>query len=374
MDLAAFISEQARALGFVRCGFAPAGPAPEWERFREWLDLGYAGGMEYLAARAEERRDVRAVWPPARSVVALAYPAPALPQMEPAPNEGIIAAYALGRDYHTVLHERMRELLERIRVETGGAVDGVGYVDSGPLLETALARQAGLGWKGRHTLVIHPECGSRFFLGELLLDCELPVAAEPVPDRCGTCTRCMDACPTGAIVAPGLLDARRCISYLTIEHRGAISRGLRPLMGAHVFGCDVCQDVCPWNRRLDGAPEPERPDLARPDLTELLLLSGNAFKRRFAGTPVLRARRKGLARNAAIALGNVGDERALPALTAALEHDADPVVRSHAGWALARIVGAAALGTLQAAAEREPDADARADLMQTAGEADLLRR
>ena len=224
MDLAAFISEQARALGFLRCGFAPAGPVPERDRFREWLDTGYAGGMGYLAARAEERRDVRAVWPPARSVVALAYPAPALPHAETAPNEGIIAAYALGRDYHSVLHERMGDLLGRIRTETGGAVDGVGYVDSGPLLETSLACQAGLGWKGKHTLVIHPECGSRFFLGELLLDCELPASSDSVPDRCGTCARCMDACPTGAIVAPGLLDARRCISYLTIEHRGPIPR------------------------------------------------------------------------------------------------------------------------------------------------------
>ena len=332
--------------------------------------------MSYLERQEELRRDVRNIWPEARSVVVLAHQYPIHDSWSREQNTGAVAAYAHGLDYHYVLKEKLERLLSDIREELCEDVDGTCFVDSGPLSESALAVNAGIGWKGKNTLIIHPRFGSNFLLAELVLNVSLPPMLEHIPDRCGTCTRCMDTCPTGAIVAPHVLDARRCISYLTIEHRGPIPRELRPLLGTRIFGCDVCQVVCPWNRKAerDAAGEDDlaavfQPDerLTAPDLIELLSITGREFKRRFARSPVLRARRKGLARNVAVALGNMGDETAVPALQEALK-DADPVVRSHAGWALARIPGSDARAVLNDAIRNESDDDAHADLSQTLSE------
>jgi epoxyqueuosine reductase len=271
------------------------------------------------------------------------------------PSRAVIARYARGTDYHTVVKRKLEVLARSIDELAGGGVATRPYVDTGPILERDLARRAGLGWFGKNTMIIHPDRGSYFFLGLLLLDIELPADTPFEADRCGTCTTCLEACPTGALLgrdeagAP-VMDARRCISYLTIELRGAIPIELRPLMGNRVFGCDICQEVCPWNERFaQASAEPQygaREGLDGPALVELanklLALPGEGLTRAFAGSPVLRAGRKGLLRNVCLALGNWGAEEAVPVLVRALE-DPQPLVRGHAAWALGRIGSAGAL-------------------------------
>jgi epoxyqueuosine reductase len=259
------------------------------------------------------------------------------------PELGYVSRYALGRDYHKVLRSRLQRLADRI----AGHVGPFGYrafVDSAPVLEKALARNAGLGWIGKHTNLLSNTAGSWFFLGELYTDLPLPVDT-PATEHCGTCVRCIEICPTRAIVAPYQLDARRCISYLTIEHRGAIPRELRPLMGNLVFGCDICQDVCPWNKFAQVAPEREfyaREGNLTPSLIVLMGMTREEFNRRFKGSPVKRAKHAGFLRNVAVALGNSNDPAAIPALETALVHE-EPLVRAHAAWALGRLGARAAL-------------------------------
>ena len=253
-----------------------------------------------------------------------------------------MASYAWGRDYHRVLPKRLRRWVRYLEDLVGHSVPHRIYTDAGPLLEPGLAEKAGLGWVGKHTCLIHPRGGSYFFLAEVLLALELPPDPPFPTDHCGTCTRCIEACPTQCILPEErLVDARRCISYLTIEHRGSIPEDLRPQMGTWVFGCDVCQMVCPWNQRF---AEPQGdPDFApRPGQTFINLIEAmgwdeETFNRKFQGTPLRRAKRGGFLRNVAVALGNLGDPRAVPALTRALRHDPDPLVREHAAWALGRI-------------------------------------
>ena len=374
------ISRHARRLGFTLVGVAPVGPMPAWPAYARWLERGYAGEMGYLAARRDDRRDVRSVWPEARSVVALGVDyrvAAASLDVQP-PNTGVVASYAWGTDYHEWCRRALAELLRSIRAEFGSDTDGRGYVDTGPILERHVAEQAGLGWVGKNTMLISQERGSWFFLTELLLNVDLPPSEARIADRCGTCTRCIDACPTQAIVQPYVLDARRCISYLTIENKGRIPRDLRPLMGPHIFGCDVCQDVCPWNCKAptigDGpfaprdGPFARRDDLIAPDLLALLRLTPGQFKARCAGSPILRAKRRGLLRSVAVALGNVGDCRAVEPLADALA-DREPLVREHAGWALMRLAGQGAVGSLTAAIEGETDDGTREDLRLSLHEA-----
>jgi len=368
------VTRHALRLGFSMVGVAPAGPLPTWQRFDDWLDEGYAGALDYLARRREERRDVRSVWPGARSVVVLTldYRAAGVvrPEVLP-PNRGIVSSYAWGEDYHRWCSRRLDELLEAVRAELGPEVEGRGYVDTGPILERDLARQAGLGWFGKNTMLIHPQHGSWFFIAELLLSIELPSTPTRVPDRCGRCTRCLVACPTKAFAGPYVLDARRCISYLTVELKGSIPRSLRPLVGGHIFGCDICQEVCPWNRK---ASETEleafrpRPDLLAPDLIALVRLMPEEFRARFAGSPILRAKRRGLLRNVAVALGNVGNGEAIPPLLEAIS-DPEPLVREHAGWALMRRAGKEAVDALAAAIDRESDEHTREDLLLSLEEA-----
>jgi len=330
------IKAQAYGLGFDLAGITTLGPVETAAAFDDWIGRGYAGEMHYLARGAEKRRDSRLPVPGTASaiVVALDYGG--------AEPTGPIARYARGSDYHDLMTERLDDLHRWLELELGRVVVGKSYVDTGPVLERDLARRAGLGWFGKNTNLVNPKLGSFFFIGALLVDVPLTADAPFEADRCGTCTRCLDACPTEAFVEPRVLDATRCISYLTIESRAAIPAELRERVGDRVYGCDICQDVCPWNVRF--ASEVKEPSFAARDIggdirevaRTMLALDGAEFRARFKGSPMKRAKRVGLARNAAVVLGNVGDARDLDALGRALEHD-EPLVREHAAWAMERI-------------------------------------
>lgn len=328
------VKQRANELGFDPVGITRLGPAASYDAFARWLENGYAGEMTYLPRGAEKRRDSSLPVPGARSaiVVALDYGGKQAP--------GPIARYARGDDYHDVMLERLEDLHRWLERECGHSLVGKAYVDTGPILERDLAQRAGLGWIGKNTMLINPKRGSFFFLGALLVDLELRADAPFEMDRCGTCTRCLEACPTKAFVAPRVMDAQRCISYLTIEHRSAIAPELRPLMGELLYGCDICQDVCPWNHRFaTEIPDPAlspRAENVEPEPRDLLLLAEEQFRERFARSPIKRTKRRGLARNAAIAIGNRGDPDDIPALRAALADD-DPLVREHAAWALRQL-------------------------------------
>ncbi len=348
-QLADLAREAAREAGLDLAGVAPVDPAAlsELARFPTWIEAGYAGEMDYLKARDEQGRLRRAslatAAPWARSVVVCAanyHTATPLSTQCSGPQRGWISRYAWSvADYHDVLLPRLRRvearLLAALPEET---VRTRCYVDTGPLLERVYAKYAGLGWIGKNTCILHPELGSWLFLGVILTSLELAPGLPP-PDRCGTCTRCLDACPTRAFPSPYLLDASRCISYLTIEKRGSIPEELRAGIGRHVFGCDICQDVCPWNREAPVTAEPAfqpRPDLVEPDLAWLATMSEEEYRRTFRGSPVKRAKRSGLRRNAVVAMGNSGETRFLPLLEE-LARDPDPSVAEHARWALARL-------------------------------------
>ncbi len=362
-------------MGFQMVGITTAEPAESGPRYEAWVADGHAGEMGYMARDPARRQDPTLVLPGARSIVVVgmlyredecdtaSIGDSGQPAIDSLPT-GQIARYARGDDYHDVMRERLEVLLAWIRERAGAEVRGRAYVDTGPLLERDLARRAGLGWFGKNTMLLRPRLGSYFFLGALLLDLPLEPDAPFTGDHCGTCRRCLDVCPTGAFVAPHVLDARRCISYLTIELKGPIPRELRPLVGNWIYGCDLCQEVCPWNRvRPDGgvkAPHSAEPafraraGLMAPELIPLLDMSQAEFSERFKGSPIKRAKRRGFLRNVAVALGNAGDRRAVPALAAALR-DPEPLVRGHAAWALGRLGGEAAALALRAARPDEAD-------------------
>lgn len=369
MDLAAItadLHQRAAALGFTLRGIAPAVAAPGFGRLQEWLAAGYAGEMGYLAEREAAYAHPEGVLAGVRSVVMLAMPYRTDEPRPPEPGQGRVARYAWGPgDYHDVVHERLKELAAWVRtVAPEAKVRGV--VDTAPLLEREFAQLAGLGWVGKHTLLIHKPAGSYFFLAALLTDLDLPPDVPFTADHCGTCRACLDACPTAAFPQPYVLDATRCISYLTIELRGPIPRDLRPGLGEWLFGCDVCQDVCPWNSRSPQTAEPEfQPAAANNpiDAVELLGLDEAAFRERFRWTPLWRAKRRGILRNAAIVLGNRPTPRGLAALIAGLS-DAEPLVRGACAWALGRYAEPAAREALQARAEIEEDETVREELQQ----------
>jgi epoxyqueuosine reductase len=325
--------------GFDLVGVSGVTPPPELAFFGEWIDRGHAGKMRYLTDQRERRGDIRVAFPWARSIVCvgLQYDTPQPYSTQAPPGRGWIARYAWGDDYHDV----MKAMLERLRVSLVAEL-GVGesrvYVDTGPIVERAWAAAAGLGAWGKNTCLLHPEHGSWFFLGEVITDLDLEADA-PRADMCGTCTACLEACPTGALPAPFVLDATRCISYLTIELKEPIPEERRPELGAHVFGCDLCQDVCPWNRkRTQRGPAAfeGRDGLTAPDLSWLAGMTEETFRSTFRRSPVKRAKRRGLLRNVAVALGNSGDAKHRPTLER-LARDADPLVREHATWALSRL-------------------------------------
>jgi epoxyqueuosine reductase len=337
---AAQIKERAHALGFELAGIAPAADADGFAHLQDWLAQGFAGEMEYMTRHADARRHPDSILPTVRSVlmVGINYKQETGARSQGTGVSGRVSSYACGQDYHDVLRGKLKTLLGWIQEQAPG-VRGRAVIDTAPLLERDFARRAGLGWFGKNTMLLHKQLGSYFFLAALLLDLDMPADAPFQADHCGTCTRCLDACPTAAFAGPYQLDARRCISYLTIELRGSIDEDLRPVMGDWLFGCDVCQEVCPWNRKAPlGTEAALMPNAtgAQVDPLEILALSEDEFRARFRHTPLWRPGRAGILRNAAIVLGNIGDARALPALRRAAE-DTEPTVREAAEWAIAQI-------------------------------------
>jgi epoxyqueuosine reductase len=320
-------------VGFDRVAVGPAGPAEHAGPFEAWLEAGYAGGMDYMARTRIERQDPERLLPGCRSVVALAL---AYGPREDDPSWQGVSRYARGRDYHDVMRPRLAAIVEYLREAGGPQVVSRAAVDTSAVLERDLATRAGLGWIGKNTNLISVGAGSYFFIGTVLTTAAL-VPDGPAADHCGTCTACLDACPTQAFVGPWVLDARRCLAYLTIEHRGEVADEWKPQMREWLFGCDVCQEVCPWNRKAPPAREPAlAPSASLPSLTALLEMDEAAFRARFRGSAMSRAKRAGLARNAALLLGNRGDRAAVPALRRALD-DPDAGVRDAAAWAIARL-------------------------------------
>jgi epoxyqueuosine reductase len=355
-----WIAKRARALGFDLCSFAPvdAEHLAELSRLPEWLDRGYAGEMKYL--HDPRRSDPRHVLAGAKSmiVVALNYNTPQRPSSHATADadgsapRGWISRYAWGDDYHDVLREKLNALIAKMRAQIWEPFEARAYVDTGPIVERVAAKYAGLGWLGKNTCLIHPRLGSWLFLGviftTLALEPTLAPGEEPPPDFCGTCTRCLDACPTQAFPQPYVLDARRCISYLTIELRGEIPEELRPHLGNAVIGCDICQDVCPWNRKAPVAAlsafEP-REHLFSPELEWLAALSQQEFSAVFRKSAVKRAKWRGIVRNACVAIGNSAEaldpaaRQRVAALLDRLASSGDALISSHARWALGRLSG-----------------------------------
>jgi epoxyqueuosine reductase len=370
MDLTAAVKSQAKALGFSAVGITSADPFEEAEASA--ANRTAAGLMDGLTwwneARVHASADPRRATPDAQTVIALAFPYPSWEPPSPLAGEGRgggsvdegprgrIASYALGRDYHEVLLERMQPLLAMLR-ELGYTAKT--YVDHGWMLDRAAAARAGIGWLGKNTNLLVPGVGSNILLAEIVTSAPLETDA-PLKKTCGACDACMRVCPTGALVAPGVLDNRRCISFWTIEHHGVIPLAMRPMIGDWIFGCDLCQEICPVNAR-PAAPDPNAlaafgpPIEARPRLEELLTLDDAAFRQRFRQSALWRTRRAGLLRNVCVALGNVADRGSVAALTGALD-DPEPLIRGHAAWALGRLGGAAARAALNQALSREADA------------------
>lgn len=357
MITAEAVKAYARQIGFDLVGITTAGPLPEHgARLQQWVRAGMHGEMEYMGHHAPRASDPAQAVPGSKSVVVVGLPY-RWDASDPESDilRGRVSSYAWGTDYHRVMQEKLRQLAAYLNEH--GAQIAHYYVDTGPILDRALAHRAGLGWFGKNTLLITKSGhGSYVFLGEVLTDLELE-PDEFASGSCGRCRICLDQCPTGAIVAPFVVDARRCISYLTIELHGWIPRDLRPLMQDWVFGCDICQDVCPHNALIARGLHQEfapRRGVPFPDLIELLHIDEATYQERFRHSAIKRARRQGLRRNAAVALGNLRDLRAVPALIQALE-DQDPVVRGHSAWALGLIGGREAEQALQACRAVETD-------------------
>lgn len=333
------LKAEAQSLGFSLAGVAPILPPPHYPTYQKWIAEGKHGEMSYLATETarSRRADPHILYPSIQSmlVVALAYPAP--PALEPAPAlHGRIAAYALGEDYHRRMLRKLDLLAQWVAKILPGNPRSLSYSDTGAILEHDYAQLAGLGWIAKNTCLISPSLGSYFLLGELLLPVDAPPAEPYTADRCGSCTRCIQACPTGCIAADRTVDARRCISYLTIEHRGAIPPVLRPKLGAWIYGCDICQMVCPWNQHI----KPSETDDSAPlwvDLTAPVPDNEEAFYQQHRFSVIRRIKRSGWLRNHCIALGNSHLPQALPILEGYLKTEGDSIVREHANWAIAQI-------------------------------------
>lgn len=355
------VRAEAATLGFSACGFAAARPVERGAFLDGWLAAGFAGGMHYLGRHPERRLTVAGILPGARTVISLAFPYAPPP---PPPLDwrrtlrGRIAAYATGDDYHLVVDERLTAL-ETALARLFPYDRTRRYVDTGSVLEREWAFRGGLGWFGKNTMLLGTRAGSWFFLAELVTEAAL-APDTPGDEHCGRCTRCLDGCPTGALKDGLVMDARRCIAYLTIEHRGAIPTAFRPLLGPWIFGCDVCQEVCPWNAPAPPTRAPDADGLL-PFLPDLLRLDRSGFRRRFGDTSLARTRRRGLLRNAAVALGNTRNPAAVPALAHALG-DREPLVRQHAAWALGAIGSPDAVEHLARRRAREADPTVSAEI------------
>ena len=351
------IEGRARELGFDAISFIAAEKLPTERAYQEWLQEGRHGEMDYLERYQELRVDPAMMEPGTKSVIVLLtnYRQP-LDLLEGGLR---IARYAHGDDYHKELWSRMRELAAFVHAESGADVATRPAVDSAPLLERDLARSAGLGWVGKNAMIIRQGLGSFTFISEILVDLELGEEVEEAPDRCGSCSRCLDACPTGAIVAPRIIDARRCISYLTIELRGPIPRRLRPLIGDHLFGCDICQDVCPWNSEEIFSDDPThqtRPEYRKLAPIDLLSFDHDRYVEVFRKSSMKRAKLRGLKRNAAVVVGNSGDSSQVERLLEYFSTEPEPLVRGHIVWAIGRLGSGSQIGMLErlGAGESEP--------------------
>lgn len=338
------LRKKALTIGFDAFGIAPALPSSRGDAFRAWLAAGRHAGMAWIGRDPERRLDPARVLPGTRSIVSVGLSYHLLeppPDLWNDPLRGRVARYAWGNDYHDVMLPMLEELAAWLMAEAGPEVVHRAYVDTGPLLEREIAERAGLGFVGRHSLVISPTHGSYLLLGELLLTLDLPPTTPPAPrGTCGNCSRCQQACPTHAFPAPYIVDSNRCLSWLTIENKGDIPEPLRPALRNWIFGCDECQTVCPWVRQFSRPGQTRflnfTPDRCAPRLEDLLALDDAGFKARFAGTPLLRPKRRGLLRNACVALGNSANRAAMPALERAAA-DPEPLIATHAAWALDRL-------------------------------------
>ena len=338
------IQQRANELGFELVGITPAVQSETIARYRQWIESGYAGKMDYLKRHLPLKTDVRQLLTEAKSVVSLAmnyYTLDPPKALANDPARGQISRYAWGDDYHDVIRQRLSELVDFIKQTAETELKTRVCVDTAPIIEREYAQKAGVGWIGKNTNLIHWRSGSWYFLAEVLINIDLESDVPPPRGSCGTCTRCIEACPTDAIIEPNLLDSRLCISYLTIELKESIPKALRPKIGNLIFGCDICQEVCPWNSKAvptDEAAFQPRDGNLTPKLLSLIGMTQQAFSRRFKGSPIKRAKRRGFLRNVLVAIGNWGEPRAVPALKDALADD-EPLVRSHAAWALGKIGG-----------------------------------
>ncbi len=364
------VKAEARRLGFQLVGVTTPDPPAHLAVYEQWLAAGHHAGMGWMGtARNHQRRaDPMLILPECKSILVLGIAYPPSPQDPPSDAEGMIASYAWGDDYHDVLPERLRAIVTFIETKVGNTIPNRWYTDTGPILEREMAQRAGLGWIGKNTCLINPRAGSYFLLAEIFIGIELPPDEPLTIDQCGTCMRCIEACPTQCILPNRTIDANHCISYLTIEKKGPLPRDLRSKIGNWVFGCDVCQQVCPWNQRFS-APSLEARFVAQLDrvnssLEDELSLTPQAFNRKFKGSPVKRTKRRGYLRNVAVALGNTGHPDGIPALKQAID-DPEPLIRSHAAWALGIIGNEKARQTLKQALISETDAAVGAEI-QTA--------
>ncbi len=364
-ELTVFVKSEALRLGFSRAGITTPEPPPHLEIYEKWLKEGRHGEMTYLESdRARQRRaDPRRILPECASILVVA--ANYLPNAKK--NTGI-AAYAVGDDYHDVLTDRLKQLVTSIETRIGREIKNRYYTDTGPLLERELAQRAGLGWIGKNTCLISPDHGSYFFLAEVLLDLPLEPDQPITTDHCGECTLCIEACPTSCILPDRTLDAARCISYLTIELRGTFPLELRPLTQDWIFGCDICQQVCPWNLRF-AEPTTDhafqgRAFLSEPAPIDFLRLTPQEYRTELSKSPLKRAKRSGLLRNAAVAAGNAGDRASVPELERVLAQEQDPIPRAHAAWALGQL---GEVEALQSALESELDPEVVAEIRLALG-------
>jgi epoxyqueuosine reductase len=365
MSLKNEIAAEARRLGFSLFGVVEPNPPPHHAVYERWLEQGKHGEMGYLdTERARMRRkDPGLILPGCKSILVLGWPysVPSLSreslEVDGQRLTGQIASYAWGEDYHDVIPARLKLLVAFVEERTGGTIPNRLYTDTGPILERDLAQQAGLGWIGKNTCLINPQQGSFFLLAEVFLGIKLEPDTPFNADHCGTCTRCIEACPTSCIQADRTIDASKCISYLTIELKGAIPRDLRDQVGNWIFGCDICQQVCPWNQRFADQGNSNQVDIPikEPDLISELMLPPNEFNSKFKSSPIKRAKRRGYLRNVAVALGNSNSAAGIPQLAKSLAEDPEPLVRGHAAWALGRIGGERAKQALEKATLEEED-------------------
>ena len=333
-DLKQAIKEKSRQLGFTLAGVTSCEPPAHYNIFEAWLDQNKHGSMNYLAEERSRirRADPKQILPECKSILVLALPYQPL-TFDLRPSTFRIASYALGDDYHDIIPPKLKQIVEFIEEQLGHEIPNRYYTDTGPILERELAQRAGLGWIGKNSMLINPAVGSTFFLAEILLGIELEPDDTLISDHCGTCTRCISACPTQCILPNRTIDARRCISYLTIELKDNIPEDLRPLMQDWIFGCDACQQACPWNRFSAQADSAFETKIPLPVLTSDLTLTSVEFNQRFKGSPIKRAKRRGYLRNLAVAVGNNGTEKDIPTLEQAMQ-DEEPMIREHAKWAL----------------------------------------